>query len=128
MLIADYGVLFRTNSSSLTMENVPWHEDVKAFAEALASEKGGSEYEVACEHSHSCCVLLAKSSKFKVNGKWHTWIDYEKFHDLVSFVHYNCNIIMRILQPEFCHKSICLSTYLPLLPIVDTASKVFHNI
>lgn len=123
MLIADYGVLFRTNSSSLTMENVPWHEDVKAFAEALAAEKGGSEYEVACEHSHSCCVLLAKSSKFKVNGKWHTWIDYEKFHDLVSSVHYNCNIIMRILQPEFCHKSICLSTYLPLLPIVDFASK-----
>lgn len=66
------------------MENVPWHEDVKAFAEAIAAERGGAEYELACEHSHSCCVLLAKTSKFKVNGKWHTWIDYEKFQDLVS--------------------------------------------
>lgn len=76
--------LFRTATSSLTMENVPWHADVKAFAEALAMEKGGSEYELACEHAHSCCVLLAKTAKFKVDGKWHTWIDYEKFHDLVS--------------------------------------------
>lgn len=76
----------RTATSSLTMENVPWHEDVKAFAEAIAAERGGAEYELACEHSHSCCVLLAKSSKFKVNGKWHTWIDYEKFQDLVSIL------------------------------------------
>lgn len=68
------------------MENVPWHEDVKAFAEAIAAERGGAEYELACEHSHSCCVLLAKASKFKVNGKWHTWIDYEKFQDLVSIL------------------------------------------
>ncbi|KAG0623009.1 hypothetical protein M758_3G141600 [Ceratodon purpureus] len=73
-----------TATSSLTMENVPWHEDVKAFAEAIAAERGGAEYELACEHSHSCCVLLAKTSKFKVNGKWHTWIDYEKFQDLVA--------------------------------------------
>lgn len=73
-----------TATSSLTMENVPWHEDVKAFAEAIAAERGGAEYELACEHSHSCCVLLAKSSKFKVNGKWHTWIDYEKFQDLIA--------------------------------------------
>lgn len=64
------------------MENVPWHSDVKAFSEALAQRSQG-EYEVACEHVHSCCVLLAKTDKFKVNGKWFTWIDYEKFHNLV---------------------------------------------
>ncbi|KAI7726791.1 hypothetical protein M8C21_010783 [Ambrosia artemisiifolia] len=69
-------------TSKLTMENVPWHADVKAFSEALA-EKSNGEYEVACEHVHSCCVLLAKVDKFKINGQWHTWIDYEKFHDLV---------------------------------------------
>jgi tRNA wybutosine-synthesizing protein 1 len=68
------------------MENVPRHEDVKASAEAIAAERGGVEYELACEHSHSCCVLLAKTSKFKVNGKWHTWIDYEKFQDMVRIV------------------------------------------
>ncbi|KAL8261207.1 hypothetical protein R6Q59_025256 [Mikania micrantha] len=70
-------------TSKLTMENVPWHADVKAFSEALA-EKSHGQYEVACEHVHSCCVLLAKVDKFKINGQWHTWIDYEKFHDLVS--------------------------------------------
>jgi tRNA wybutosine-synthesizing protein 1 len=66
------------------MENVPWHADVKDFAEALAKERGGSEYELACEHAHSCCVLLARATKFKREGQWYTWIDYEKFHDLVS--------------------------------------------
>ncbi|KAH6796250.1 hypothetical protein C2S51_037236 [Perilla frutescens var. frutescens] len=70
-------------TSKLTMENVPWHHDVKEFSEALARKSNGA-YEVACEHAHSCCVLLAKVDKFKVNGQWHTWIDYEKFHNLVS--------------------------------------------
>ncbi|XP_010942945.1 S-adenosyl-L-methionine-dependent tRNA 4-demethylwyosine synthase [Elaeis guineensis] len=70
-------------TSKLTMENVPWHSDVKAFSEALAVKSSG-EYEVACEHVHSCCVLLAKASKFKVKGQWFTWIDYERFHELVA--------------------------------------------
>lgn len=65
------------------MENVPWHSDVKDFSEALALKSNG-EYQVACEHAHSCCVLLAKVDKFKVRGQWFTWIDYEKFHDLVT--------------------------------------------
>ncbi|XP_024021382.1 S-adenosyl-L-methionine-dependent tRNA 4-demethylwyosine synthase [Morus notabilis] len=70
-------------TSKLTMENVPWHSEVKAFSEALALKSQG-EYEVACEHVHSCCVLLAKTEKFKINGQWFTWIEYEKFHDLVA--------------------------------------------
>uniref|UniRef100_A0A0E0D7K2 tRNA 4-demethylwyosine synthase (AdoMet-dependent) n=1 Tax=Oryza meridionalis TaxID=40149 RepID=A0A0E0D7K2_9ORYZ len=70
-------------TSKLTMENVPWHSDVKEFSEALALKSGGV-YEVACEHAHSCCVLLAKVDKFKINGKWHTWIDYDRFHELVT--------------------------------------------
>ncbi|KAL2652689.1 hypothetical protein R1flu_020817 [Riccia fluitans] len=72
-----------TKTSSLTMENVPWHQDVKDFAEAMVA-KTEMEYELACEHVHSCCVLLAKVSKFKKEGTWYTWIDYEKFHDLVA--------------------------------------------
>lgn len=72
-----------TATSKLTMENVPWHSDVKAFSEALAQKSNGG-YEVACEHVHSCCVLLAKVDKFKVDGQWFTWIDYEKFHELVA--------------------------------------------
>ncbi|KAL3840306.1 hypothetical protein ACJIZ3_024897 [Penstemon smallii] len=70
-------------TSKLTMENVPWHTDVKEFSEAICQKSNGA-YELACEHVHSCCVLLAKVDKFKVNGQWFTWIDYEKFHDLVS--------------------------------------------
>ncbi|EYU45151.1 hypothetical protein ABFS82_03G058300 [Erythranthe guttata] len=70
-------------TSKLTMENVPWHADVKEFSEALAQKSNGA-YEVACEHVHSCCVLLAKVEKFKVDGEWYTWIDYDKFHDLVE--------------------------------------------
>ncbi|KAK4429251.1 S-adenosyl-L-methionine-dependent tRNA 4-demethylwyosine synthase [Sesamum alatum] len=70
-------------TSKLTMENVPWHADVKEFSEALAQKSNGM-YEVACEHVHSCCVLLAKVDKFKLNGQWYTWIDYDKFHNLVS--------------------------------------------
>lgn len=72
-----------TATSKLTMENVPWHADVKAFSEALSLKSQG-EYEVACEHVHSCCVLLAKTKKFKIDGQWYTWIDYEKFHNLVA--------------------------------------------
>lgn len=37
---------------------------------------------MASEHEHSCCVLIAKVSKYKVDGKWYTWIDYEKFFQL----------------------------------------------
>lgn len=72
-----------TATSKLTMENVPWHADVKAFSETLAVKSNGL-YEVACEHVHSCCVLLANVSKFKINGHWHTWIDYERFQELAA--------------------------------------------
>eukprot|EP01018_Ginkgo_biloba_P001341 Gb_10146 [translate_table: standard] len=70
-------------TSTLTMENVPWHDDVKAFSEALVARSNGT-YELACEHAHSCCVLLANAAKFKVEGQWYTWINYERFHDLVA--------------------------------------------
>ncbi|XP_042456039.1 S-adenosyl-L-methionine-dependent tRNA 4-demethylwyosine synthase-like [Zingiber officinale] len=83
-LIEIKGVTYCGSSatSKLTMDNVPWHSDVKAFSEALARKSSG-EYEVACEHAHSCCVLLAKVDRFKINGEWHTWIDYDRFHELV---------------------------------------------
>jgi tRNA wybutosine-synthesizing protein 1 len=68
----------------LTMKNVPWHEEVAKFStaltEMLAKENIG-QYSLACEHKHSCSVLIALD-KFKVNGVWHTWIDYEAYADL----------------------------------------------
>lgn len=49
----------KSDGSSLTMANVPWHEEVRKFCEALCTALGGT-YGLATEHAHSCCVLLAK--------------------------------------------------------------------
>ena len=89
------GVTYCGNGSGLTMKNVPWHEEVKAFAEALcaavkvARGGGGGDgpppaYGMAAEHVHSCCVLLAREDRFLVKGEWHTWIDFERFHGAAS--------------------------------------------
>ncbi len=78
----------KSDASSLTMQNVPWHREVCAYSEALASRlrsRGkGPIYSISTEHEHSCCILLAREDKFKVNGVWHTWIDYPRFHELVA--------------------------------------------
>lgn len=73
-----------SKASSLTIENTPWHDEVKSFSEAMLSKEGlADQYELACEHQHSCIVLLAQK-KYKIDGKWHTWIDYDRFHELVA--------------------------------------------
>ena len=45
------------------------------------------EYGLACEHKHSCSVLLARVDQFACDEggvrKWRTWIDYDKFNQLV---------------------------------------------
>lgn len=78
----------KSDASSLTMENVPWHYEVCAFgeaiSEALAKRGYGTRYSIATEHEHSCCILLAREDRFKVDGIWHTWIDYPKFNELVQ--------------------------------------------
>uniref|UniRef100_A0A8C2Z9P3 tRNA 4-demethylwyosine synthase (AdoMet-dependent) n=1 Tax=Cyclopterus lumpus TaxID=8103 RepID=A0A8C2Z9P3_CYCLU len=68
-------------ASTLTMANVPWHQEVVAFVQQLADML--PQYEIACEHEHSNCLLIAHT-KFKVDGEWWTWIDYERFQDLVQ--------------------------------------------
>ena len=68
------------DASSLTLSNVPYHHEVIGFVRQLAERL--PDYEIACEHAHSCCVLLAHK-KFKMDGVWHTWIDYDRFHELV---------------------------------------------
>jgi len=71
------------SNGGLTMKNVPWHDEVLGFVRQLASLL--PEYEVASEHEHSNCVLLA-NTKFRdpmeEGGNWNTWINYEKFHEL----------------------------------------------
>lgn len=94
-----------SGASNLTMKNVPYHDDVKKFGESLCAARvamtgtGGAEgdevemtggtpahaeYGLACEHQHSCCILLARKDRYLVDGEWHTWIDYEKFQDLAA--------------------------------------------
>ncbi|KAL8273885.1 hypothetical protein Esti_002208 [Eimeria stiedai] len=76
------------DKASLSMENVPRHQQVLAFAQALCKALPSGLYAVACEHEHSCCVLLA-STKYLRDGQWYTWIDYPKFFQLVrSFIRF----------------------------------------
>lgn len=73
-----------SKASNLTISNSPWHEEVKNFSEAMLSAEGlYKNYEMACEHQHSCIVLIAHK-KFKIDGRWHTWIDYDRFDELIA--------------------------------------------
>ncbi|KAH0547659.1 hypothetical protein FGG08_000148 [Glutinoglossum americanum] len=106
------GVTYCGTSSSagagLTMQNVPFYEEVSEFVVALdrALRKRGLSYGIAAEHAHrtlspakeqetwqtrdgdnltlaSCCILLA-STRFLINERWHTVIDYSKFFELLE--------------------------------------------
>ncbi|NXA11206.1 TYW1 synthase, partial [Sapayoa aenigma] len=69
-----------SSASSLTMANVPWHQEVLGFVQELTDLL--PDYEIACEHEHSNCLLIAHT-KFRVDGQWFTWIDYGRFQELV---------------------------------------------
>lgn len=75
-----------SSSAGLTMQNVPFYEEVCAFVVALnrALEKRGLNYGIAAEHAHSCCVLLGDVERFKIDGKWHTQIGYAKFFECLE--------------------------------------------
>ncbi|XP_035690787.1 S-adenosyl-L-methionine-dependent tRNA 4-demethylwyosine synthase TYW1-like isoform X2 [Branchiostoma floridae] len=70
-----------SKASNLSMANIPWHEEVVNFVQQLADQLPA--YEIAAEHEHSNCVLLA-NTKFKKGSEWWTWIDYQKFHQLIA--------------------------------------------
>ena len=72
-------------SAGLTMQNVPFYEEVVQFVEALnaALAKRGLGYGIAAEHEHSCCILLA-SNRFLIDGEWHTIINYDRFFELLE--------------------------------------------
>lgn len=74
-----------SSSAGLTMANVPFYQEVCDFVIALekALLKRGLQYGIAAEHAHSCCILLA-SERFRVDGKWHTLIDYDRFFELLE--------------------------------------------
>ncbi|KAF1945245.1 flavodoxin and radical SAM domain-containing protein [Clathrospora elynae] len=71
-------------SAGLTMQNVPFYEEVAEFVTELEKELNsrGLTYGIGAEHAHSCCVLLADRTRFMKKGKWATRIDFERFFDL----------------------------------------------
>lgn len=74
-----------SSNAGLTMANVPFYQEVCDFVVALekALKRRGLAYGIAAEHAHSCCILLA-SERFRVDGKWHTLIDYDRFFELLE--------------------------------------------
>ena len=90
----------KSDASNLNMSNTPWHHEVVALVKQLKEEidklrndgrpNPPPEYDLACEHKHSCSVLLARVDQFTdqdpETGKrrWKTWIDYDKFHELAA--------------------------------------------
>ncbi|KAF2855621.1 hypothetical protein T440DRAFT_440023, partial [Plenodomus tracheiphilus IPT5] len=70
--------------AGLTMQNVPFYEEVAEFVVALEKELNdrGLSYGIGAEHAHSCCILLADRSRFMKNGRWATRIDFERFFEL----------------------------------------------
>lgn len=74
-----------SSNAGLSMANVPFYEEVCEFVTALDRElnRRGLEYGIAAEHAHSCCILLGSKS-FRVNGKWRTLIDYDRFFELLE--------------------------------------------
>ncbi|KAJ8100709.1 hypothetical protein POJ06DRAFT_196328 [Lipomyces tetrasporus] len=72
------------SKGSLTMANVPFYEEVRDFVLQLnASLKDlGLDYDIAAEHAHSCCILIAQN-RFKIEGEWYTHIDYARFFELL---------------------------------------------
>lgn len=65
----------------LKRENMPSHDEIKKFAKELLEFL--PEYGFVSEHKPSFVVCLAKK-KFFVSGKWHTWIDFNKYNELVN--------------------------------------------
>lgn len=65
----------------LQRENMPFHENIVEFCKELANHL--PDYEIVSEHIPSRVLMFAKK-KFKIGGRWHTWIDFEQWHELVN--------------------------------------------
>lgn len=77
--------LSQANGNPLTMQNIPFWDECQRFVRDLETElqKRQLPYQLAAVHAHLCCVLLA-DTKFKIDGQWHTHIDYAKFFKLLE--------------------------------------------
>lgn len=65
----------------LTQENMPLHEDIVRFSKELVQFL--PDYEIVSEHVPSRVIMLAKK-EFKKRNIWYTWIDFDKFFQLIE--------------------------------------------
>ena len=65
----------------LSRDNMPSMEDIEQFTKKLM--KHLPDYEIVTSHKPSFVIMAAKK-KYKQDGKWHTWIDFEKYDKLVN--------------------------------------------
>lgn len=65
----------------LSRNNMPFHEEIRTFSTRLGALL--ENYDVVTDHEPSRVVLLAKKT-FKQEGKWMTWIDFEKWFSLLE--------------------------------------------
>lgn len=85
----------KSGGSNLNMSNSPWHHEIISFAQAVRTQLNTlpnvPKYGIACEHKHSCSVLLAREDLFLIDNQWHTWIDYDAFNGLVMKTYDNAD-------------------------------------
>ncbi len=65
----------------LQRENMPLHEEIVQFSKELVEFL--PDYEIVSEHIPSRVVMFAHR-RFRVDDIWHTWIDFERWHQLVN--------------------------------------------
>lgn len=65
----------------LKKKNMPLHEEIVGFTKKLVDKLPG--YDIVSEHIPSRVVMVAKK-KYKKDDKWHTWINFKKFHELAN--------------------------------------------
>jgi len=65
----------------LGQENMPLHEEIVTFTKKILQHL--PNYELVAEHIPSRVVMVAKK-EYRVAGRWMTWIDFAKWHDLVA--------------------------------------------
>lgn len=65
----------------LSRDNMPSMEEVEAFTQEILKHLEG--YEIVTQHKPSLVLMLARKEYFK-DGRWHTWIDFPKYHELVN--------------------------------------------
>ncbi|MFT4313210.1 MAG: 4-demethylwyosine synthase TYW1 [Candidatus Woesearchaeota archaeon] len=63
----------------LSKEHMPTHEEVREWGQKIVSHL--PEFKLMSEHVPSS-VVLAAQKKFCIDNVWHTWIDFERFHEL----------------------------------------------